>query len=130
IRLLGGFDLAEEAMHDAFAAAGEEWPRAGTPAEPPARVRFPRPLSALSPRRFKAIDAMRRRARFDASQLEIAERLEAETMRSIPGDAEDIQDDRLRLIFTCCHPVLSPDAQGARTLREDCGLTTGETARA
>ena len=79
--------------------------------------------------RFKAIDAMRRRARFDASQLEIAECLETETMRSIPGEAEDIQDDRLRLIVTCCHPVLSLD-QVALTLREVCGLTTGEIARA
>jgi RNA polymerase sigma-70 factor (ECF subfamily) len=122
IRLLGGFDLAEEAMHDAFAAAVEQWPREGTPANPRAWL--------VSTGRFKAIDAMRRRARFDASQLEIAERLEAETMRSIPGEAEDIQDDRLRLIFTCCHPVLSLEAQVALTLREVCGLTTEEIARA
>ena len=122
IRLLGGFDLAEEAMHDAFAAAVEQWPREGTPANPRAWL--------VSPGRFKAIDAMRRRARFDASQLEIAERLEADTMRSIPGEAEDIQDDRLRLIFTCCHPVLSLETQVALTLREVCGLTTEEIARA
>jgi RNA polymerase sigma-70 factor, ECF subfamily len=122
IRLLGGFDLAEEAMHDAFAAAVEQWPREGTPANPRAWL--------VSTGRFKAIDAMRRRARFDASQLEIAERLEAETMRSIPGEAEDIQDDRLRLVFTCCHPVLSLEAQVALTLREVCGLTTEEIARA
>ncbi len=122
IRLLGGFDLAEEAMHDAFAAAVEQWPREGTPANPRAWL--------VSTGRFKAIDAMRRRARFDASQLDIAERLEAETMRSIPGEAEDIQDDRLRLIFTCCHPVLSLEAQVALTLREVCGLTTEEIARA
>jgi RNA polymerase sigma-70 factor, ECF subfamily len=122
IRLLGGFDLAEEALHEAFAAAVEQWPREGTPANPRAWL--------ISTGRFKAIDAMRRRARFDASQLEIAERLEAETMRSIPGEAEDIEDDRLRLIFTCCHPVLSPDAQVALTLREVCGLTTEEIARA
>jgi RNA polymerase sigma-70 factor, ECF subfamily len=122
IRLLGGFELAEEAMHEAFAAAVEQWPRTGTPANPRAWL--------VSTGRFKAIDAMRRRARFDASQAELAERLEAETMRSVPGEAEDIEDDRLRLIFTCCHPVLSPDAQVALTLREVCGLTTEEIARA
>jgi len=122
IRLLGDFDLAEEALHEAFAAAVEQWPRTGTPANPRAWL--------VSTGRFKAIDAMRRRARFDASQAELAERLEAETMRSIPGEAEDIEDDRLRLIFTCCHPVLSPDAQVALTLREVCGLTTEEIARA
>jgi RNA polymerase sigma-70 factor, ECF subfamily len=122
IRLLGGFDLAEEALHEAFAAAVEQWPREGMPANPRAWL--------VSTGRFKAIDAMRRRARFDASQMEIAARLEAETMRSIPGEAEDIEDDRLRLIFTCCHPVLSPDAQVALTLREVCGLTTEEIARA
>jgi len=122
IRLLGGFDLAEEALHEAFAAAVEQWPREGTPANPRAWL--------ISTGRFKAIDVMRRRARFDASQLEIAERLEAETMRTMPGQGEDIQDDRLRLIFTCCHPVLSPDAQVALTLREVCGLTTEEIARA
>jgi RNA polymerase sigma-70 factor (ECF subfamily) len=122
IRLLGGFELAEEAMHEAFAAAVEQWPRTGTPANPRAWL--------VSTGRFKAIDAMRRRARFDASQAELAERLEAETMRQIPGEAEDIEDDRLRLIFTCCHPVLSPDTQVALTLREVCGLTTEEIARA
>jgi RNA polymerase sigma-70 factor (ECF subfamily) len=122
IRLLGGFDLAEEALHEAFAAAIEQWPREGTPANPRAWL--------VSTGRFKAIDAMRRRARFDASQAELAERLEAETSRLIPGEAEDIEDDRLRLIFTCCHPVLSPDAQVALTLREVCGLTTEEIARA
>ena len=122
IRLLGGFDLAEEALHEAFAAAVERWPREGTPANPRAWL--------ISTGRFKAIDAMRRRARFDASQAELAERLEAETTRIIPGEAEDIQDDRLRLIFTCCHPALPPDAQVALTLREVCGLTTEEIARA
>jgi len=105
IRLLGGFDLAEEALHEAFAAAVEQWPREGTPANPRAWL--------ISTGRFKAIDVIRRRARFDASQAEVAERLEAETTRAIPGEAEDIEDDRLRLIFTCCHPVLSPDAQVA-----------------
>ena len=122
IRLLGGFDLAEEALHDAFAAAVEQWPREGTPANPRAWL--------VSTGRFKAIDALRRRARFDASEAELAERLEAETAGTIPGEAEDIEDDRLRLIFTCCHPVLSLDAQVALTLREVCGLTTEEIARA
>jgi RNA polymerase sigma-70 factor (ECF subfamily) len=122
IRLLGDFDLAEEAMHEAFTAAVEQWPREGTPAHPRAWL--------VSTGRFKAIDAMRRRARFDASQAELAERLEAETAGSRPGEAEDIVDDRLRLIFTCCHPALPPDAQVALTLREVCGLTTEEIARA
>ena len=122
IRLLGGFELAEEALHEAFAAAVEQWPREGAPANPRAWL--------VSTGRYKAIDAMRRRARFDASQVELAERLEAEAMRTTPGEAEDIEDDRLRLIFTCCHPVLSPDAQVALTLREVCGLTTEEIARA
>jgi RNA polymerase sigma-70 factor (ECF subfamily) len=122
IRLLGGFDLAEEALHEAFAAAVEQWPREGTPASPRAWL--------VSTGRFKAIDAMRRRARFDASEAELAERLEAETTRTMPGEAQDIEDDRLRLIFTCCHPALPPDAQVALTLREVCGLTTEEIARA
>jgi RNA polymerase sigma-70 factor (ECF subfamily) len=122
IRLLGDFDLAEEAMHEAFTAAVEQWPREGTPAHPRAWL--------VSTGRFKAIDAMRRRARFDASQAELAERLEAETAGPRPGEAEDIVDDRLRLIFTCCHPALPPDAQVALTLREVCGLTTEEIARA
>jgi RNA polymerase sigma-70 factor (ECF subfamily) len=122
IRLLGDFDLAEEALHEAFAAAVEQWPREGTPASPRAWL--------VSTGRFKAIDAMRRRARFDASQAELAERLEAEAAGPQPGEAEDIVDDRLRLIFTCCHPALPPDAQVALTLREVCGLTTEEIARA
>jgi RNA polymerase sigma-70 factor (ECF subfamily) len=122
IRLLGDFDLAEEALHEAFAAAVEQWPREGTPANPRAWL--------VSTGRFKAIDAMRRRARFDASQAELAERLEAETTGPRPGAAEDIVDDRLRLIFTCCHPALPADAQVALTLREVCGLTTEEIARA
>jgi len=122
IRLLGGFELAEEALHEAFAAAVEQWPREGTPANPRAWL--------VSTGRHKAIDTMRRRARFDASQVELAERLEAEVMRTTPGEADDIEDDRLRLIFTCCHPVLSADAQVALTLREVCGLTTEEIARA
>ena len=122
IRLLGDFDLAEEALHEAFAAAIEQWPRDGTPANPRAWL--------VSAGRFKAIDAIRRRARFDASQGELAERLEAETVRAAPGEGQDIEDDRLRLIFTCCHPALQPDAQVALTLREVCGLTTEEIARA
>jgi RNA polymerase sigma-70 factor, ECF subfamily len=122
IRLLGGFELAEEALHEAFAAAVERWPRESTPANPRAWL--------VSVGRYKAIDAMRRRARFDASQAELAERLEAEASRDTPGEAEDIADDRLRLIFTCCHPALPPDAQVALTLREVCGLTTEEIARA
>jgi RNA polymerase sigma-70 factor (ECF subfamily) len=122
VRLLGGFDLAEEALHEAFAAAVERWPREGMPANPRAWL--------VSTGRFKAIDAMRRLARFDASQAELAERLEAETIRTVPAEAEDIEDDRLRLIFTCCHPALPPDGQVALTLREVCGLTTEEIARA
>jgi RNA polymerase sigma-70 factor (ECF subfamily) len=122
IRLLGDFDLAEEAMHEAFAAAVEQWPQEGAPASPRAWL--------VSTGRFKAIDAMRRRARFDASQTELADRLAAEATDAGPREAEDIEDDRLRLIFTCCHPALPPDAQVALTLREVCGLTTEEIARA
>ena len=122
IRLLGDFELAEEALHEAFAAAVEQWPREGTPGNPRAWL--------VSAGRFKAIDAVRRRARFDASQTELAERIEAEGARAAPGEAEDIEDDRLRLIFTCCHPALPADAQVALTLREVCGLTTEEIAHA
>jgi RNA polymerase sigma-70 factor (ECF subfamily) len=117
IRLLGDFDRAEEALHDAFAAAAEQWPRDGAPANPRAWL--------VSAGRFKAIDRMRRRARFDASLTEIAERLDAENQDAAMQEAEEIEDDRLRLIFTCCHPVLL-----ALTLREVCGLTTEEIARA
>ena len=122
IRLLGDFDRAEEALHDAFAAAVERWPSDGVPKNPRAWL--------VSTGRFKAIDAMRRRARFDASQAEIARRFEADAR--VPNDTadEDIPDDRLRLIFTCCHPALTPDAQIALTLREVCDLTTEEIARA
>lgn len=123
IRLLGDFDLAEEALHDAFMAAAESWPRDGEPANPRAWL--------VSTGRFKAIDALRRRARFDASQLEIADRLasdaEDDAARARLGDLED---DRLRLVFTCCHPALPPEAQVALTLREVCGLTTEEIGRA
>ena len=122
IRLLGDFDLAEEAMHDAFIAAMEQWPRDGVPANPRAWL--------VSTGRFKAIGAMRKRARFDAALGEIAERLEAAARDAGGRDEESVEDDRLRLIFTCCHPALTPDAQIALTLREVCGLTTEEIARA
>jgi len=119
IRLLGDFDRAEEALHDAFMAALERWPRDGVPANPRAWL--------VSTGRFKAIDALRRRARFDASQGELARRLEQDAPEV---DDEAVADDRLRLIFTCCHPALPPDARVALTLREVCGLTTEEIARA
>jgi len=122
IRLLGDFDLAEEALHDAFTAAVECWPRDGVPANPRAWL--------VSTGRFKAIDGMRRRARFDASLVELARRLDADTGDPAAWDEESVADDRLRLIFTCCHPALPPDAQIALTLREACGLTTEEIARA
>lgn len=119
IRLLGDFDLAEEALHDAFSVAMEQWPRDGLPDNPRAWL--------VSTGRFKAIDQLRRRARFDTSLEDVADRLdeEAEEMAE-----ESIEDDRLRLVFTCCHPSLSPDAQIALTLREICDLTTEEIARA
>ncbi len=122
IRLLGDFDIAEEAMQEAFAAAVEQWPRDGMPANPRAWL--------VSTGRFRAIDAIRRRARFDASQTELAERLAAEAAVPEPRDPGEIEDDRLRLIFTCCHPALALEAQVALTLREVCGLTTEEIASA
>ncbi len=122
IRVLGDFDLAEEALHDAFRAALEQWPRDGVPANPRAWL--------VSTGRFKAIDGMRRRARFEASLAELAEQLDASASDGAKRDDEAVEDDRLRLIFTCCHPALSPDAQVAMTLREVCGLTTDEIARA
>ncbi|OLE38648.1 MAG: RNA polymerase subunit sigma-24 [Cyanobacteria bacterium 13_1_40CM_2_61_4] len=122
IRLLGDFDLAEEALQDAFAAAVEQWPRDGVPANPRAWL--------VSTGRFKAIDGMRRRARFDESLAGIAERLESDVPETAVWDDESVVDDRLRLIFTCCHPALPPDAQVALTLREVCGLTTEEIAHA
>jgi RNA polymerase sigma-70 factor (ECF subfamily) len=123
IRLLGDFDLAEEAVHDAFIAAAESWPRDGEPANPRAWL--------VSTGRFKAIDALRRRARFDASQLEIADRLAADAEdEAARAQLGDLEDDRLRLVFTCCHPALPPEAQVALTLREICGLTTEEIGRA
>src|SRR5919202_7003796 len=125
IRLLGGdFDLAEEALHDAFTAALERWPEEGVPANPRAWL--------VSTGRFKAIDRVRRRARFDATIASLASQLD-ESVRGAGSEVEDddgVADDRLRLIFTCCHPALSPDAQIALTLREVCGLTTEEVARA
>ncbi|HEV7396038.1 MAG TPA: RNA polymerase sigma factor [Pyrinomonadaceae bacterium] len=123
IRLLGDFDLAEEAMHEAFAAALSLWPRNGVPDNP-------RPW-LISTARFKAIDTLRRRARFDASQDELARYLEAQLGSAERSNEEDsFEDDRLRLIFTCCHPSLPPEGQVALTLREVCGLTTEEIARA
>src|ERR1700728_1315058 len=123
IRLLGDFDLAEEAMHEAFAAALGLWPRSGVPDNP-------RPW-LISTARFKAIDTLRRRARFDASQDELARYLEAQWSSAESSKEEDsLEDDRLRLIFTCCHPSLPPEARVALTLREVCGLTTEEIAKA
>ena len=121
VRLLGDLDLAEEAMHEAFAAALESWPRTGIPDKP-------RPW-LISTARFKAIDGMRRRARFDEAQKDLAAYIEA-CINEAPLDEEEIEDDRLRLIFTCCHPALPPEGQVALTLREICGLTTEEIARA
>jgi RNA polymerase sigma-70 factor (ECF subfamily) len=122
IRLLGDFDRAEEALHDAFIAAVERWPRDGVPDNPRAWL--------VSTGRFKAIDAMRRRARFDAALGELATQIEAATSDAMAWDDDGVEDDRLRLIFTCCHPALTPDAQVALTLREVCGLTTEEIAHA
>jgi RNA polymerase sigma-70 factor (ECF subfamily) len=120
-RLLGDLDVAEEAMHEAFAAALDTWPQTGVPDKP-------RPW-LISTARFKAIDAMRRRARFDSAQKDLTLYLEARISEA-PEDNEEIEDDRLRLIFTCCHPALPPEGQVALTLREVCGLTTEEIARA
>jgi RNA polymerase sigma-70 factor (ECF subfamily) len=123
VRLLGDLDLAEEAMHEAFAAALSLWPKSGVPGNP-------RPW-LISTARFKAIDTLRRRARFDASQDELVRYLEAQWSSAERSNEEDsLEDDRLRLIFTCCHPALPPEAQVALTLREVCGLTTEEIARA
>ena len=123
IRLLGNFDLAEEAMQEAFAAALSLWPRNGVPDNP-------RPW-LISTARFKAIDTLRRRARFDASQDELVRYLEAQSNSAETSyEEESVEDDRLRLIFTCCHPSLPPEAHVALTLREVCGLTTEEIAKA
>jgi RNA polymerase sigma-70 factor, ECF subfamily len=122
IRLLGDFDAAEEALHDAFRAALEQWPRDGVPANPRAWL--------VSAGRFKAIDARRRRARFDALD-DVGSKADIAVVDAAAwADEESVEDDRLRLIFTCCHPALAPDAQVALTLREVCGLTTEEIAQA
>jgi len=121
VRLLGDLDLAEEVMHEAFAAALQSWPRTGIPDNP-------RPW-LISTARNKAIDGMRRRARFDRAQRDLVACAEAR-INEAPLDEEEIEDDRLRLIFTCCHPALPPEGQVALTLREICGLTTEEIARA
>ena len=122
IRLLGDFDLAEEALHDAFAAAVEQWPKDGLPDNPRAWL--------VSTGRFKAIDALRRRARLEAAQAAMAERPDSATHDPAEWSDESVEDDRLRLIFTCCHPALAPEARVGLTLREVCGLTTEEIARA
>lgn len=125
IRLLGGdFERAEEALHDAFAAAAAQWLSQGVPGNPRAWL--------VSAGRFKAIDRIRRQVRFDAASAELAERMEAEAEEAASRGEDDpgMEDDRLRLIFTCCHPALAADAQVALTLREVCGLTTEEIARA
>ena len=122
IRLLGDFDTAEEALHDAFKAALEQWPRDGVPANPRAWL--------VSAGRFKAIDSVRRRARFDSLD-EVGDQADIAVVDGAAwADPESVDDDRLRLIFTCCHPALAPDAQVALTLREVCGLTTEEIAQA
>lgn len=121
IRLLGDFDLAEEALQEAFTIALDRWPQDGIPANPRAWL--------VSTGRFKAIDRLRRRSRFDASRAELARQLEAVAEVDVPAD-DLLEDDSLRLIFTCCHPALPADAQVALTLREVCGLTTEEIARA
>ena len=122
IRLLGDFDIAEDALHDAFAAAAEQWPKEGIPANPRAWL--------VSTGRFKAIDSMRRHAKFDSSLEDVAEKLEADARDPAEQIDKGIEDDELRLIFTCCHPALSPEARVALTLREVCDLTTEEIARA
>src|SRR5688572_23513043 len=122
IRLLGDFDLAEDALHDAFKAALEQWPRDGVPGNPRAWL--------ISAGRFKAIDRLRRRARSETSLESVAEFPDAAATDAFEPDDPGVADDRLRLIFTCCHPALAPDARIALTLREVCGLTTEEIARA
>jgi RNA polymerase sigma-70 factor, ECF subfamily len=122
VRLLGDFDLAEEALHDAFASAVKQWPEEGVPENPRAWL--------VSAGRFKAIDTIRRRVRFDATLAEIAENLDRSSRTTAPPGRDDIEDDRLRLIFTCCHPALSPDGRVALTLREVCDLTAEAIASA
>lgn len=122
VRLLGDFDLAEEALHEAFISAVEQWQRDGVPENPRAWL--------VSAGRFKAIDTIRRRARFDASLSDIAQRLDRDKSGDVLPDDDRVEDDRLRLIFTCCHPAIAAEARVALTLREVCGLTTEEIARA
>jgi RNA polymerase sigma-70 factor, ECF subfamily len=122
IRLLGDFDLAEEALHDAFTAAVEKWPSGGVPRNPRAWL--------VSAGRFRAIDRLRRRSLYDRSLAAIAESLESSWEPDVLASDHDVEDDRLRLVFTCCHPALTPDAQVALTLRDVCGLTTEEIAHA
>jgi RNA polymerase sigma-70 factor, ECF subfamily len=122
IRLLGDFERAEEALHDAFTAALQQWPRDGLPANPRAWL--------VSTGRFKAIDSIRRRARFDSSLAELTRQFDSSALDAAVDDDAAIEDDLLRLIFTCCHPALPPDSRVALTLREVCGLTTEEIARA
>ena len=123
IRLLGDFETAEEALHEAFAVAVEQWARDGVPANPKAWL--------VSTGRFKAIDGIRRRTRHDASLEELAKQLDSTAPIEVEQEEDEhVEDDRLRLIFTCCHPALAPEAQLAMTLREVCGLTTEEIARA
>lgn len=122
IRLLGDFDLAEDALQEAFRAAAEQWARDGIPHNPRAWL--------VSTGRFKAIDTLRRRARFDASLVHLAAQLDPDSGDPAKQDYEEVADDRLRLIFTCCHPALTPDARVALTLREVCGLSTEAIAHA
>jgi RNA polymerase sigma-70 factor (ECF subfamily) len=122
IRLLGDFDLAEDALHDAFRAAMEQWPRDGLPANPRAWL--------VSTGRFKAIDQLRRRSRFETSLGPLAEEVMAGTSEAIDVENAGLDDDQLRLIFTCCHPALPPEGRVALTLREVCGLTTEAIAHA
>jgi RNA polymerase sigma-70 factor (ECF subfamily) len=122
IRLLGDFEIAEEAMHDAFNAALEKWAVEGIPSNPRAWI--------VSTGKFKAIDGMRRQSRFDASSSRLIEHIEGDNRDPADGLDDAVPDDQLRLIFTCCHPALSPDARIALTLREVCGLSTEEIARA
>jgi len=122
IRLLGDFDMAEEALSEAFSIAAQQWPQEGIPANPRAWL--------VSTGRFKAIDQLRRRARFESPLDDVIDKLEDETAAEAFEDDAVVEDDQLRLIFTCCHPALAPEAQVALTLREVCGLTTEEIARA
>ncbi len=122
IRLLGDFDLAEDAVHDAFSAALERWPKEGVPENPRAWL--------VSTGRFKVIDSLRRHARLESAQHAVIEQFESQSTEKSKSIDESLEDDRLRLIFTCCHPVLGPEARVALTLREVCGLTTEEIARA